>query len=73
MYLCQTELIEIELFICIKMDLALNNKGLYAIKPKQTKQTNCNKKQLEWRLWIILVKISNNNDWWSFIYEINKI
>ena len=25
MYLCLTELFEIELFICIKMDLALNN------------------------------------------------
>ncbi len=24
MYLCKTELFEIELFICIKMDLALN-------------------------------------------------
>ena len=25
MYLCETELFKIELFICIKMDLALNN------------------------------------------------
>ena len=25
MYLCKTELFEIELLICIKMDLALNN------------------------------------------------
>ena len=37
MYLCQVELIEIELLICIKMDLALNNlQSLYVIKPKQT-------------------------------------
>ncbi len=32
------ELFEIELFICIKMDSALNN--AYAIKPKQTNQPN---------------------------------
>ena len=34
-YSCWTELFELELFICIKMDLALNNKGWYAIKPKK--------------------------------------
>ena len=41
MYLCQTELFEIELFICI-MGWALSSlQGLYAIKPKQTnKQYN---------------------------------
>ena len=33
--MCQTELFEIELIICIKMDLALNHlQGWYAIKPK---------------------------------------
>ena len=40
MYLWSTELFEIELTICIKMDLAvITNKGWYAIKPKpnQTK------------------------------------
>ena len=30
-------IVEIELFICVKMDLVLNNlQGWYAIKPKQT-------------------------------------
>ena len=37
MYLCLTELFEIELSICIKMDLALNNlQWLICHKPKQT-------------------------------------
>ena len=35
-YLCLTELFEIELFICIKMDLALNNlQWLMCHKTKQ--------------------------------------
>ena len=38
MYLCETEQFEIELFICIKMDLALiTYNGWCAIKPNQTK------------------------------------
>ena len=37
MYLCETELFEIELFICIKMDLALNDQQkLICHKAKQT-------------------------------------
>ena len=42
MYFCSTELFEIELFICIKMDLALNNlQELICQKPNptQTKST----------------------------------
>ena len=36
-----TESFEIELFICIIMDLVLNkHKGWYAIKPKQTSWVN---------------------------------
>ena len=42
--LCSTELFEIELFICIKMDLALNNKQkLIRHKTKQKLKTiSCN-------------------------------
>ena len=37
MYLCQTELFELELIICVKMDLALNKQQrLICHKPKQT-------------------------------------
>ena len=36
MYLCSTELCEVELFACIKMDLALNNlQWLICRKTKQ--------------------------------------
>ena len=40
-YLCKTELFEIELFICIKMDLTLNNLQwliCHKIKPNQTQK-----------------------------------
>ena len=41
LYLCETELFEIERFICIKMDLALNNPQREICNKTQTnKQTN---------------------------------
>ena len=66
MYLCKTELFEIELLICIKMDLAINNlQMLICHKPKQTNKqtkliflqnTNCEKVSrlklyLPWEKW----------------------
>ena len=36
-YLCLTELLEIELFICMKMDLALNNPTMFDVPLNQTK------------------------------------
>ena len=44
-YLCWTELFEIELFICIKIDLALNN--LQWLKCHKIKPNQENK----WLLW----------------------
>ena len=41
MYFCKTELFVIELFICIKIDLALNNlRTLICHKTQTNKQTN---------------------------------
>ena len=40
-YLCQTELFEMELIMCIKMDLALNNlQRLICYKTQTTNQPN---------------------------------
>ena len=45
LYFCLTELFEAELFICIKMDLALNNQQwliFHETKPNQTKPNHLN-------------------------------
>ena len=45
MYLCLSDLFEIELFINIKMDLALNNQQClvcHKTRPNQTKQDSVN-------------------------------
>ena len=67
-FVCLTELFEIELFICIKIGLALTYNGWYALKPKQTnKQTNNpqhsqNSKPLMFQLFLGCTKnIMNSN------------
>ena len=41
--LCLTELFEAEMFICLKMDLALNFNGWYVMKPNQSNCSNVKK------------------------------
>ena len=59
LYVCQTEEFEIELFICIKMGLALNNlHRLICHKNQLNKQT----KNIETKSFFLNFKIQNLNE-----------
>ena len=56
MYLCWTEVFEIELIICIKMDLALNNLlGLIFHKTQPTNQPTTHLSLFQLVLWLATI------------------